>query len=171
MIQLANGGVLPVQSLAAGMEFVLQLGGVATVAKVNSPRPWKAQPTIVNRHGFGFKRIIGTFKYTGMVHLMSVTIGDFTHRVTPETSLLVRDAPPGWHPIGSFVVGELLRTHKEMRLIPIQAMTEPKWVNETVYDFEVEDFHTYFVGPGDSAAWAHNGMGGRPAAACRRRRR
>jgi hypothetical protein len=139
LLLLTNGDVLPVEGLTPGMEFLLELGGSATVTKVNTPQPWDPNAEFRDGNGNAFRRVIGTFRFDGWVQLMTVTVAGEVHRVTPGHPYwsVTRQ---GWYPIGSFVAGELLLTPEKVP-IPIQALTPPQWVRETVYNVEVEQYH------------------------------
>jgi hypothetical protein len=158
-IPLANGRVLPVEQLLPGMQFLLELGGISTVTKVSKPQPWDPEAEFRDGYGNAFRRVIGTFQFDGWVQLMTVTVCGWTHRVTPSHPYW-SVTRKGWHPIRSFAAGELVLTAESVP-VPIQDLTPPQWVRETVYNVEVEEYHTYFVGRSSlTAVWAHNGAGG-----------
>lgn len=157
-IMLAGGGAVLVENLMPGIAFVLEEGGAATVTRVGRPKRWEADREVRDAHGNGFRRVVGTFKFTGWVPLMSVWVGGETHRVTPGHRYW-SETRQGWYPIGTFAVGELLRT-RENRPVPVERLTPPGWEHTTVYNFEVDEYHTYFVGRGTTAVWSHNGLGG-----------
>jgi hypothetical protein len=157
LIPLANGEVLPVEELKPGMQFLLEPGGFATVGTVSTPQLWNPDGEFRDGYGNAFRRVIGTFRFEGWVAIMTVTVGGEVHRVTPGHPYW-SETRRGWYPIGTFAVGELVLTPEKVPL-PIQALTHPQWVRETVYNVEVEEFHTYFVGKGLTAVWAHNGQG------------
>jgi SEC-C motif/Pretoxin HINT domain len=157
-IPLADGTMLPVESMTAGMVFQLELGGVATVTQVAQPEPWPRNRGFQDPHGNVFRRVVGTFEFTGWVQLMTIAVGGEVHRLTPGHPYW-SETRQGWYPISSFRVGELLLT-KEKLPIPIEAITPPQWVHETVYNIEVDEYHTYFVGKGKTSVWVHNGLGG-----------
>lgn len=158
VIPLADGTDIPVENLVVGAVFVLEEGGTATVTRVGVPKQWESDKEYRDAYGNGFRRVVGTFKFTGWVPLMSVRVGGETHRVTPGHRYW-SETRQGWYPIGTFAVGELLRT-RENRPIPIERLTPPGWEHTTVYNFEVDEYHTYFVGRGTTAVWSHNGLGG-----------
>jgi hypothetical protein len=149
--------VVPVEAMTPGMVFLLELGGVATVTKVAQPERWQPDRECRDPWGNGFRRVVGTFKFTGWVQLMTVTVGGEVHEVTPGHPYW-SETRQGWYPISTFVVGELLLTKQKLP-IPVEAMTPPRWVRDTVYNVEVDEYHTYFVGGGKTSVWVHNGMG------------
>jgi hypothetical protein len=157
-ILLAHGAVLPVEALTPGMIFVLERGGVATVTRVAQPERWQPDQVFRDPSGNSLRRVVGTFRFTGWVQLMTVTVGGEVHEVTPGHPYW-SETRQGWYPISSFVVGELLLTIDKLP-IPIEALTSPRWIHETVYNVEVDEYHTYFVGRGKTAVWSHNGMSG-----------
>jgi hypothetical protein len=157
-IPLATGEVVPVETVVPGMVFLLELGGAATVTKASPPERWHPDREFRDPDGYGFRRVIGTFQFTGWVQLMTVTVVGEVHRVTPG-HLYWSQTRQGWYPIGSFKIGELLLTMEKLP-VPIEALTPPRWVHETVHNVEVDEYHTYFVGRGKTAVWSHNGPGG-----------
>jgi hypothetical protein len=75
--------------------------------------------------------------------------------VTPEHPFRVRDR--GWVGAGSLVPGqEVHEVEDGAWLQVVRVAPVPK--RALVYNFEVEDFHTYFVG--DLGAWVHNSCSG-----------
>ncbi len=74
-------------------------------------------------------------------------------RTTPEHPFYVRGK--GWTPVKALQNGDLIRT--EDGWAPVHAVRDSGQV-ETVYNWRVADFHTYFVG-GEQwgfSVWAHN---------------
>ena len=61
-----------------------------------------------------------------------------------------------WIAAAEFDQGELLRT-AEGSMVPVETVGKPRHVFVSVYNIEVEEFHTYFVGRGEQAVLAHNG--------------
>jgi hypothetical protein len=157
-IPLTNGGSVPVEALTPGTDFLLEDGGSAKVTGVSKAERWEPEREVLDDHGNGFRRVVGTFKFTGWVQLMTVTVGGLVHKVTPGHRYW-SETRQGWYPIDTFRVGELVQT-EERRSLPIEALTHPQVVHTTVYNFEVDEFHTYFVGRDTTAVWSHNGMGG-----------
>lgn len=68
----------------------------------------------------------------------------------------------GWIPAGALQIGDLLQMH-DGNYIPVEGVADSGRV-ETVYNLEVEDYHTYFVGSIDwgFCVWAHNAEYGTP---------
>ena len=62
----------------------------------------------------------------------------------------------GWTNAAELSVGDAVSTLKSGALKVASIATDAG--THTTYNFEVEDFHTYFVG--DSALWVHNMCGG-----------
>ncbi len=150
-IPLINGEVVPAEALTPGMVFLLEHGGVATVTRVGQPERWEPNRVFRDPYGNSFRRVIGTFQFTGWVPLMTVTVGGEVHEVTPGHPYW-SETRRGWYPIVSFRVGELLLTEEKLP-IPVEALTPPRWVQETVYNVEVDEYHTYFVGRGKTSVW------------------
>jgi hypothetical protein len=158
LIPLADGGAVPVEDLTPGVAFVLEDGGPAVVTRVGRPERWDPGRELLDAHGNGFQRVVGTFRFTGWIELMTVAVGGEVHRVTPGHRYW-SETRRGWYPIGTFQVGELLLS-EESRPTPIEALTPPRMEYETVYNFEVDEYHTYFLGRGTTSVWSHNGLGG-----------
>lgn len=152
---LANGHITRVGLLTPGMQFLLEAGGIATVTKVDRPELREPPPPDVDANGNSLKRVVGTFKYTGWVPLLEVTYGGAVHKITPGHGYWSENRR-GWYPIGTFQPGEWLRT-EENEVVPVEGVVGPRWEQTSVYNVEVEDFHTYFAGKGDKFAWSHNG--------------
>ncbi|BCM91916.1 hypothetical protein IAD21_03794 [Abditibacteriota bacterium] len=82
--------------------------------------------------------------------------------VTPEHPVFMMEAghTPRWKmiPAGNVAIGTSIQT----RAGPPRPLTTlaPNHQNRTVFNFTVEDFHTYFVGKSqDHALWVHNANG------------
>ncbi|HXG10157.1 MAG TPA: polymorphic toxin-type HINT domain-containing protein [Gemmataceae bacterium] len=65
----------------------------------------------------------------------------------------------GWTPAGALRIGHRLLGH-DGQVVPVVAI-EDTGEFETVYNLEVEEYHTYFVGAADWgwSVWAHNSAG------------
>jgi intein/homing endonuclease len=80
-------------------------------------------------------------------------------RTTPEHPFYVQTK--GWTPAGELEIGDLLAGHCVSRggghWTPVTDLLDTgEW--ETVYNFRIADYHTYFVGDDDwgFSVWAHN---------------
>src|SRR5205823_5076265 len=62
----------------------------------------------------------------------------------------------GWVVARLLKAGDVLHSHNDCRKMVTEVVTDRTW--QTVYNLEVEDDHTYFVGEAEWgwSAWAHN---------------
>ncbi|MCI0702513.1 MAG: hypothetical protein L0241_15630, partial [Planctomycetia bacterium] len=60
------------QSLTPGETFVLEGGGAAVVTRVGKPKQWEPDREFRDPYGNSLRRVVGTFKFTGWVELMTV---------------------------------------------------------------------------------------------------
>ncbi|SCJ29114.1 Cell wall-associated polypeptide CWBP200 [uncultured Clostridium sp.] len=104
----------------------------------------------------GYKKVVNTFiRETDT--LITITVDREEITTTPTHPFWVEGA--GWKAAGELKAGQTLRQSggKQIRIAKVaqEQLTEPV----TVYNFEVEDWHTYFVG--DAGILVHNSCGGR----------
>ena len=157
-IIMADGNVLPVEYLLPGMRFRLEDGGVATVTRAEEPKVREHLPPKVDAEGNAPCRVIGRVKYTGYHLRLDFALPGEVIR-TPPGHRFWSETRREWAPIESFKRGELL-CNEHRRTVPIQWIGPIHVEYGELYNFEVEDFHTYFVGGGPSGAiWSHNGLG------------
>jgi hypothetical protein len=99
-----------------------------------------------------WKRVTATFVRVAMVLLLKV--GGRTIETTGEHPFHVRGR--GWVPAWAVEAGEEV-LGKDGEWTAVDAVEKTRRI-ETVYNCEVEDFHTYFVGGPDwtFSVWAHN---------------
>ncbi len=86
--------------------------------------------------------------------LFELVVAGRTLRTTPEHPFFVREQ--GWTPAGELEPGDLLSTpHGEW--LPVEQLTDTGR-QQTVYNFRVAEYHTYFIAPADLAfdVWVHN---------------
>jgi hypothetical protein len=99
------------------------------------------------------KRVLRRFERTAKIwHLC---LPGQVLRTTLEHPFWVENRQ-SWLPVGELHVGDLVRTDAG-ELLAVEGIEDSgKW--ERVYNWEVEDYHTYFVSASDNAAsiWAHN---------------
>ncbi|MGC3967436.1 MAG: polymorphic toxin-type HINT domain-containing protein [Pirellulales bacterium] len=91
-----------------------------------------------------YKAIEEVFERRGLI--LEVTVGGQTIGTTAEHPFYVHEK--GWTPAGQLQVGDLLAT-AEGRWLPVERLYNTGNL-ETVYNFRVQDHHTYFVG---DAGW------------------
>lgn len=101
--------------------------------------------------------MLGTVKFTGNYPRIDLHFDDGKIETT-SGHLFWCVRRKGWIPAKDFAAGDLMRSRKR-RAIRVRAVSTVYWRNESLYNLEVEDFHTYFVGnfDGDSV-WTHNGL-------------
>lgn len=155
---LTDGQVVRADQVAAGMRFHLEDGMVATITHVRPPGPWEPAPPIRDPYGNTAKRVLGTVKYSGHYPILDLTVGDFKLTTTPGHRFYSLHSC-GWVDAGSLMVGEHL-LHPSGRAVRVNAVTAPRTEPIDLYNLEVEDFHTYFVGDDGNAVWSHNGLDG-----------
>jgi len=99
-----------------------------------------------------WKRVVGTFETQNKAVVTLITEGPASERetlkVTSEHPLMTSG---GWVEAGQLEPGQIvIARDRWVRVVEVITTGE----TATVYNFEVADFHTYFVG--DSGVWAHN---------------
>lgn len=157
-IVLEDGNVTWAEFLKPGMRMKLEDGGVGTVTKVSPPEIVLPPSDKEYEGGLKEKRILGTIKRTGFV-VMDLIVGGLTITTTPGHPFysVTRRA---FIPAGELAPNELLRNDRG-GVVPVQAIGQPRYGLVELYNLEVEDFHTFFVGrtPGN-AVMVHNGLEG-----------
>jgi hypothetical protein len=99
------------------------------------------------------KRVLRRFERTAKIWHMRVA-GRLL-RTTVEHPFWVENRQ-SWLPVGELQIGDVVRTDAG-ELLPVEAIEDAgKW--EKVYNWEIEDYHTYFVSASEDApnVWAHN---------------
>ena len=99
------------------------------------------------------KRVLRRFERTAKIWHMRVA-GRLL-RTTVEHPFWVENCQ-SWLPVGELQIGDVVRTDAG-ELLPVEAIEDAgKW--EKVYNWEIEDYHTYFVSASEDApnVWAHN---------------
>jgi 5-hydroxyisourate hydrolase-like protein (transthyretin family) len=98
------------------------------------------------------RRVLQTLVRTGFV--LYLEVGGRKIGTTTEHPFYVKGR--GWKPAGELRAGDVLLTH-DGREVPVQEIEETGRV-ETVYNLEVDESHTYFVGSAEwgFSVWSHN---------------
>lgn len=157
-IIMADGNVLPVEWLKPGMQFRLEDGGVATTTKVEAPKVWEPPSQERDGNGNSLRRVIGTVKYSGYYPRMDFGVPGDVIETTPG-HLFYSMTRADWFPLETFRQGEWLR-NDQGQSVPIEWISPMRWEFGDLYNIEVEEYHTYFVGGGPSGGiWSHNGLG------------
>lgn len=157
-IVLESGDATWVEFLQPGMRFKLEDGGIATVTKVNAPKIVMPPEDKTNEGGAKLKRVLGTIKRTGFV-VIDLIAGNQTITTSPG-HLFYSVTRRGWVGAGELQVGELLRNFRG-GTTEVQAVSQPRYGAIEMYNLEVEDFHTFYVGRRETdAVLVHNGIEG-----------
>jgi hypothetical protein len=140
------------------MRFKLEDGGIATATKVEAPKIVMPPEDKTNEGGAKLKRVLGTIKRTGFV-VLDLIVGNQTITTSPGHpfwSVTRR----GWIGAGELHVGELLR-NVQGGTTEVRAVGRPRNGLIELYNLEVEDFHTFYVGRTETdAVLVHNGLPG-----------
>lgn len=164
LVPLVGGYVVSVERLQPGMQFHLDNGAIATVVAVKPPKVWPSPPAEPDEHGNYARRMIGRIKRTGFM-VLDLSFGSQTITTTPGHLIYSLDRR-GWVEADELHVGEALLNDKGERL-RLDAKSRIRHGLIELYNIEVEQLHTFFVGrtPGD-AALVHNGTPGPGGGGC-----
>jgi|GEM_PF-5870492 len=156
-IILDNGSVVPARWLQAGMLFRMEDGSLGTVTAVEPPKVWEPPSRVPDRHGNYARRVLGTIKHRGYI-VLDVTFGGTTVTTTPDHRFYSASRE-AWVPVGSMRPGESLR-NAQGAVTTVESIGSPRHGFIELYNLEVEEFHTFFVGSGGAgSALVHNGEG------------
>ncbi|SFS45668.1 DNRLRE domain-containing protein [Marininema halotolerans] len=97
----------------------------------------------------GYKKVKQLFRHQADA-IYTVTVGNEKIQITAEHPFWVKGK--GWVKAKDLQRGDLLVTDKG-KVLPVKRVTMTQ-KHVTVYNFEVEDYHTYFVS--DDHVWVHN---------------
>ncbi len=155
LIPLVGGYVLPVERLQPGMQFHLDNGAVATVTSVKPPKEWPPPPPEPDADGNYLRRVIGRIKRTGFM-VLDLSFGGQTITTTPGHLIYSLDRR-GWVGADALHIGEALLNDKGERL-RLDGRSRIRHGFVELYNIEVEQLHTFFVGRNrGEAALVHNG--------------
>jgi Pretoxin HINT domain len=101
------------------------------------------------------RRVVDTF--TRIAPILNLHVGGRIIETTREHPFYVDGK--GWRTAHELRIGDVLLSHDGLR-VAVEGLAESGRV-ETVYNLEVEDYHTYFVGSPEWSfdVWAHNYKG------------
>lgn len=104
------------------------------------------------------EKVLALYQHTAYA-LEDVTIqdasgADETIDVTPEHPFYVVGV--GWTGSSQLTAGERLSQPDGSEATVVSAIADPRPAGVTVYNFEVDQDHTYFVNQGAGAVWVHN---------------
>lgn len=155
---LTDGMVLSVEKMQVGMQFYLDDGAVATVVDVEPPKTHHPLKSGRDAYGNSEKRVLGRVLYTGCYPRIDFVVGNQLVETTPGHLFYSVDRGR-WVDAESLIIGERLELENRVST-PITYISPTRYENTELVNFEVEDYHTYFVGSsGQSAVWTHNGLG------------
>jgi hypothetical protein len=147
-----------VEFLQPGMRFKLEDGGIATVTKVEAPKIVMPPEDKINEGGAKLQRVLGTIKRTGFV-VLDLIAGNQTITTSPG-HLFYSLTRRGWVGAGELQIGERLLNFRGGGA-EVQAVSQPRYGAIEMYNLEVEDFHTFYVGRRETdAVLVHNGIEG-----------
>jgi hypothetical protein len=111
-----------------------------------------------NEYGASLKRVLGTVKRTGFV-VVDLLVGGQTITTSPGHPFY-SVSRTGWVGAGDLQVGEFLRNSQGGNS-QVEGISKPRFGLVELYNIEVEDFHTFFVGRSVvNAVLVHNGIEG-----------
>lgn len=143
LIVLTHGGVLRAEWLQPGMQFRMEDGILGTVTAVEPPKVWEPPSRVPDKHGRYLRRVLGTIKHKGFV-VIDITFGGQTVTGTPD-HLWYSVSRKAWVPAQTLRKGELL-LNGEGSVVAVESVSEPRYGLIELYNLEVEELHTYFVG-------------------------
>lgn len=157
LVILANGNVTRAEWLQAGYQFRMEDGGLGTVTAVEPPKVWPAPSRVPDRDGNYRRRVLGTIKHKGFA-VLDVTFGGQTITGTPDHRWY-SVSRRAWVPAQALRRGELLLPTQGTP-VPVESVSEVRQGVVELYNVEVEELHTFFVGcGGQGSALVHNGDG------------
>jgi hypothetical protein len=162
MVLLTSTYIVPIEALEPGMRFFLEDGQIATVTHVDAPKVWEPPWSLPDENGNFDGRVIGTIKRTGFMAL-ELVIGGQSIRTTPSHPFWSVDRQ-SWVDAGDLLLGERLWS-EDGQTVAVDYIGQPQTGRIELFNFEVEEFHTYFVGTPGNAALVHNGIPG-PGTGC-----
>lgn len=156
---LTNGLIVTADKVEVGMQFFIEDGMVAVITAVKPPKAWPPPPPGKDEYGNSAKRIVGTVKYSGHYPVVDLVVGDLHIRATPGHQFYSVHRR-GWVDAGSLVAGEYLQS-EQGQVVSVTHVSPARFEPIDLYNVELEDFHTYFVGrPDGTSVWSHNGLEG-----------
>jgi len=149
-IIMRNGGVLQAEHIEPGMEFRLEDGGYATVTHAKPPKEYECPS---KTSGI----VVGRVKYSGHHPRMDMHVSGELIQSTPG-HVFWSPTRRAWEPLENFRAGDYL-SNREGNPIRIDWISSVYWEYGDLFNLEVEDAHTYFIGGGDHGGiLTHNGL-------------
>jgi hypothetical protein len=164
LVSLPGGYVTTVERLKPGDQFILDNGLTATVTAVGQPKVWEPPPATPDENGNYHRRVIGHIKRTGFM-VLDLTFGGLTVSTTSGHPFYSLDRKC-WVVAERLDVGERLLNDRGQQL-RLEAKGPVRQGIVELYNIEVEQHHTYFVGRDrGSSVLVHNGVGGGGPGGC-----
>lgn len=156
-VVLENGNAIHAEWVEAGMKFRMEDGSLGVVTQVEPPKVWAPPSRIPNQYGNYARRVLGTIRHKGYI-VIDITLGGTTITGTPDHKWYSVDRA-GWVPAETLRRGERLK-NSEGTTVVVEHVSEPRTGLIELYNLEVEELHTFFVGTSaQSSALVHNGQG------------
>ncbi|MBX9681577.1 MAG: SEC-C domain-containing protein [Gemmataceae bacterium] len=157
LIILVNGSVVLAEWLQPGMQFRMEDGQFGNVTAVEPSKVWEPPSRVPDQYGRYARRVLGTIKHKGFV-LIDITFGGQTVSGTPDHRWYSASRK-AWVPAQTLRPGELL-LNGQGSVVAVESVSEPRYGFMELYNLEVEELHTYFVGSSEhGSALVHNGEG------------
>ena len=154
---LESGNVIRAGWLQAGARFRMEDGAWGTVTAVEPPKVWGPPNPVPDKDGNYHRRVLGTIKHNGYA-VIDVRFGGQTITGTPD-HLWYSASRKAWVPAQTLQRGELLFNTKGTT-VPVESVSEPRHGLIELFNLEVEELHTFFVGDQEvGSALVHNGKG------------
>lgn len=154
---LENGNVIHAEWLQEGMKFRMVDGTLGTVTQVDPPKVWDPPSRVPDQHGNYAQRVLGTIRHKGYI-VIDITFGGETITGTPDHQWYSVDRA-AWVPAETLRRGERLM-NAEGATVRVEHVSESRTGLVDLYNIEVEELHTFFVGhTQQSSALVHNGQG------------
>lgn len=163
LVALENDFVLRVERLKPGMRFKLEDGSIGLVTKVEPPKMWEPPSETVHEGGLKERRVLGTIKHVGFMVLDLRIAGEI---ITTSPGHLFKSASRNqWVQANDLYPGETLET--DLGSTQLEAKGRIRYGQIELFNVEVEEFHTYFVGKEKgTAVMVHNGVPGAGGIGC-----
>jgi hypothetical protein len=154
---LQIGNVTRAEWVEAGMKFRMEDGSIGTVTQVEPPKVWAPPSRVPDQHGNYARRVLGTIRHKGFV-VLDITFNGSTISGTPDHKWYSLDRK-AWVPAETLRRGERLQSPDGSNVV-VEHIGEPRVGLVELYNLEVEETHTFFVGNShQNAALVHNGQG------------
>ena len=152
--RLEDGRVVSVLDLFRGMSIRLEEGSIGTLIHAPERRYEIPIPPLKHHDGMWNSRVIGHVKHTSYEILEWCLAGQII-RGTPG-HIVWSESRQWWVRACELIPGEIVRGFGDI-LLPVESVGPLRTKLVEVFGIEVEYFHNYYVGTGNSAMLVHNG--------------